>query len=215
MSKLEGGIFSNPSGQTSGIVFGAARTRRGKVVTARQLVSPSNPNTAAQQEQRTKFSESLTIVRAIGATIYQGDFNRAISQLPGFQSMMSIYLNNMNSSFTIGSISDTNLGLLHLPDTLTVTAGTTGVIDVDWSTELGANGTTADQFVAFAVPNDQSNRADFDVMTSVAASIRSDAALAITGLGETIEYSIGMYFRGVGTALNTLTVARYGIIDAG
>jgi hypothetical protein len=98
MAILEGGIFSNPRGKTGGIVFGAARTRTGKKVTSRLLVPPSNPNTAAQQVQRGKFAEALAIVRLLGSGIYQSDFNRSIGQLPGFQSVTSIFLNALDAS---------------------------------------------------------------------------------------------------------------------
>src|SRR3972149_3079354 len=99
MARHEGGIFSRPRGKTGGIVFGAARTREGKLVTSRLLVAPSNPNTADQQEQRSVFTQSLQCVRSLGASIYQEDFNRAIAQLPGFQAVMSILMNAMTPAF--------------------------------------------------------------------------------------------------------------------
>ena len=110
MAILEGGIFSNPRGKTGGIVFGAARTRTGKKVTSRLLVPPSNPNTAGQQTQRGKFADALAIVRLIGSSFYQADWNRAIGQLPGFQSMTSVFLNALDSSKSIGVIPSINLG---------------------------------------------------------------------------------------------------------
>lgn len=209
MAKLTGGIFSNVSGQTGGIVFGAARTRQGKVVTARQKVIPANPNTPAQQIQRTKFKECQDAVRGVGASIYQIDWNRAISQLPGFQSMNSVFLNSMNNTFVLVPGPDINLGLLHFPDTLLASSPSAGVLRLTYSVELGANGTDADQTVAFAIPETQAGRADHPVITSIAQSIRSDGQLDISGLDSDEDYYIGFYFRGAGTALNTLTLARF------
>lgn len=152
MAKLEGGIFSRPRGKTGGVVFGAARTRTGKVVTSRLLVAPSNPNTPAQQSQRSIFSNSLQIVRGLGAAIYQTDFNRAIAQLPGFQAMMSIFMNNMNDSFLLDPPQETNLGTLHVPDTLSAAAGVdAGQVSVTLSGENGANGAATDEVVILAI----------------------------------------------------------------
>ena len=90
MARHAGGIFSNPRGTTSGLVFGAARTPQGKVVTSRQHVIPHNPRTTLQTANRNNWLGAVAAVRALGSTIYLDAFNRAIGQLPGFQSMMSM-----------------------------------------------------------------------------------------------------------------------------
>ena len=201
MSVLTGGIFSNPSGKTGGVVFGAARTRTGKKVTSRLLVPPSNPNTAAQQIQRGKFSQSLAIVRLIGSAIYQGDWNRSIGQLPGFQSMMNIFLNSLNSIYTLTTIPTINLGSLHYP--LTWTEDFVQALNnwkTTWSTELGVNGTTADVAVLIVIGSDvaASPLERFvivdETVTRVAGTkdiVVGFAGLDVTGL---------LYFRGAGTA---------------
>ena len=215
MAVLEGGIFSKPRGKTGGLVFGAARTRTGKKVTARQLVPPSNPNTAAQQIQRNKFSAAQDIVRGIGTSIYQGDFNRAISQLPGYQSMMSIYINSLNDALVVTAIPDINLGTLHLPDSVSLAAGAAGEIVITYSTENGSNGTSADLVVAFAVPIVDADRATDQPVISIGAATRTDGTLTLTGLKASTAYSVGFYLRGQGTALNLLSVCRYNIDTSG
>lgn len=153
MSKLEGGIFSRPRGKTGGIVFGAARTRRGKQVTTRLLVPPSNPNTAAQQAQRSKFKLTLQLIRSIGPDFYQQPFNRVVSQLPGFQSLMSILMNNFNDTFGWGPTGkETYLrGSNPLPDGITVTLGT-GEVDLTWSATPKTGGLAGDEVFAIAYP---------------------------------------------------------------
>lgn len=135
MSRLEGGIFSRPRGKTGGVVFGAARTREGKLVTSRLLVAPSNPNSAAQVVQRGKFTAALQLTRGVGASVYQADWNRAIAQLPGFQSIMSILMNAMDSDTTFAAApADTNLGTLDLVASLAAAADTgAGNIMVSWT----------------------------------------------------------------------------------
>jgi len=205
MSKLDGGIFSNPSGKTAGIVFGAARTRQGKRVTARQLVSPSNPNTAAQQTQRGKFSDSLAIVRFNGAEIYQSDFNRAISQLPGFQSQMSIYMSAMDASKTLSLPPSINLGTLHYPDTITVASDDPGVITTNFSVEPGDNGTASDQVITFAVDVTSAGRSVLIGGKNYGVVNRADDTDEISGLTSGQTYLVGVYFKGAGDSLGMLS----------
>ena len=152
MSKLEGGIFSRPRGKTGGIVFGAARTRRGKQTTTRLLVPPSNPNTAAQQEQRSKFKDSLAIVKAAGPDAYQKAFNRTVSQLPGFQSLLSIILNNINAGGNVNSPTLETLlrGSNPLPGDLSRTLVDPSVLT--WDDTPLAGGAATDEVFVIAIP---------------------------------------------------------------
>ena len=145
MSVIDGGILGKVRGKTAGIVFSTARGRTGKVNTARQFVIPANPQTADQVAQRSVFKRALVIVKGWGPDVYQTDFNRAVQQLPGFQSMMSVLLANVDSSQEFDPPGDLPLGDLHFPDTWTVGNGASGSdIKITWSTETGANGTSAD-----------------------------------------------------------------------
>lgn len=145
MAVMTASALGRPRGKIGNIVFGSARSRTGKIVTARSLVRPANPNTAAQQTQRSKFSDSVFIMRHWGTTVYQSHWNRAIGQLPGFQSGMSILLDNMDETGQIEAPPNTPLGPLHIPDTLDVVTGAAvGTLDVTWSNEVGIDGTAAD-----------------------------------------------------------------------
>ena len=208
MSVLTGGIFSKVSGKTAGIVFGAARTRQGKKVTARELVSPSNPNTAAQQTQRGKFASALLIPRTLGPDIYQSDFNRAVGQLPGFQSMTSIMLNQMDAAKDLSLTIPVNLGSLHAPDTISAAAGIANQIDVSLSSELGSNGTAADVPVALAMATTDANRALNGGIVSAELDTRSDEGGTIPGLLAGVEYQIYVYMKGAGTADGLLSLAK-------
>lgn len=208
MSVLSGGIFSNPRGKTAGIVFGSARTRTGKKVTARQLVPPSNPQSPAQTTQRGKFAESLAIVRLLGASVYQSDFNRSIGQLPGFQSMESIFLNNMDDSFILSNPPSINLGSLHTPDTLTVVAGTpSGSVDITFSTENGLNGLPTDTIRMFAVatnPNTTPLTRVVKVPTSVQRSTGASIT-EVTGFASGEEVLVMLWAQGFGSTAGMLS----------
>ena len=215
MAKLEGGIFSNPSGKTAGIVFGAARTRQGKKVTARQLVPPSNPNTTEQQAQRSKFSDSLDIVRWLGASVYQSDFNRAISQLPGFQSMMSIFMNAMDSDAELSAPPVINLGTLPNGEDIILAAAGSGTIGWAYGPEAASPATEDDLCVCFAIAVDSADRASFMGESSIAVRKRSDEGDSFDGMEAGKDYLIGMYFRGAGTAEGMLSPTYWEIVTAG
>jgi len=89
MAKFESGIFSKAAGSIGGVVFSQARTREGKKMTARERVIPTNPQTAPQQANRMNFKDTLNIVRTLGTGYYREDWDRSISQLPGYQSLFS------------------------------------------------------------------------------------------------------------------------------
>lgn len=207
MSSITGGIFSRPKGTTGGLVFGAARSRTGKVVTIREKVDPANPNTAGQVTQRTIFSETLTIVRTLGAAIYQVGWNRAIGQLPGFQSMMSVYMKAMDAAFDLVLTTNINLGILHNPDTFTMGSTVATELNMTWTAELGANGTAADTMVFLVVPKLKTQRSIAGEIFADVSKVRSDTSLDITGLTTGQTYTVYRYILGVGTAAGLRSIA--------
>lgn len=104
MSRIKAGIFGQVTGKTGGIVFSKARGRDGVINTTRILTSPSNPRTANQTLQRGKFAESVRLLQAIGSDYYASNFNRAVGQLPGYQSWMnrSLTFRDVNNQFIEG-----------------------------------------------------------------------------------------------------------------
>jgi len=211
MAKIRGGLHGRPSGNVSGIVYGAARTRTGKAVTARELVYPSNPRTADQVLQRNIFKESLYAVRHLTASLWQDTFNRSIGQLPGFHSMMSIILDNTDDSEEFNTPSDTPLGNLHFPETFaTVTgAGLTKTIDISWTAELGLNGTTADLFRWFVVKKEADpDQKRYSLFSGISAT-RADTSATITILGAATVVQCACFIEGAGTADGLLSLCRW------
>lgn len=161
MAKFEGSLFGKASGKLTGLVFGRARTRSGKVMTARELVIPLNPNTPSQQTQRSRFSSTLFIVTQFGPGIYRQDWDRSVGKLPGYQSLFSIFQNATQMVGSEAAITSTpgpvELGELHEPETVAVSGDTLDEYTLTWSTELGDNGQNNDIPVILAV-----GRAVFD-----------------------------------------------------
>ncbi len=211
MAIIRGGLHGRPSGNVAGVVYGAARTRTGKAVTARELVFPSNPQTALQMLQRHIFMESLYATRYLGPTVYQDYFNRSIGQLPGFQSIMSILLKNTNASEEFRAPPDTPLGNLHFPITcaFTTALGAVGTYEIDWSTEVGINGTAADTSYIFVVQVPATPSYTRAVNVIGVGPARSVGHYDGVGLSAGTEYCGCIFFDGVGAAIGNLSLARW------
>lgn len=91
MAKFEGNIWSKAAGSIGSITFSQARARQGKIQTARDRVIPTNPQTPQQMSARDNLSDSVFIARAIANGPDSTAFDRAVSKLPAYQSLMSIY----------------------------------------------------------------------------------------------------------------------------
>jgi len=208
---MRGGLHGRPSGNVAGIVYGGARTRQGKVVTARELVFPSNPQTAAQVLQRLKFSQALFAVRHLTASWWQGYFNRSIGQLPGFQSMMSIVLENTDAAEELGVPPDTPLGNLHFPITLTVdpAAVAAGHVQLDWTAELGLNGTVDDRLRVCAIDVSPDNVDERPAKASMGITDRADMTLDFNAGAAATDMIFGVFFEGYGTAEGILSPVQW------
>lgn len=210
MANIDGGVTGRPSGKLANIVFGAARTREGKQVTARELVKPSNPNTAAQQDQRSKFSEALQIVKGIGPSIYQDDWNRSVGQLPGFQSLQSIMLNNLDNSNVLGVPSDVPLGNLHFPDSFSTAQGSgAGEIDLTWSTNNPGAAAGVDPAVVIAIPQDEGPRDNDNAAVIDTSKVRADGAVTVTSQASATDHTIALYFRSATADAPPLSLAAW------
>jgi Fibronectin type III domain len=207
MATLQGGIFSRPRGKTGGLVFGAARTRTGKLVTSRLLVPPSNPNTAAQQTQRSIFSSCQAIIRRLGASVYQVDWNRSVGQLPGFQSMQSIFMNQMASNLNLTLVNDINLGTLEPLLTLEFGVAAADSLTLSWDPAVTGNGTAADVVIALAIAQTEAKRPQSNGVQVFNTAVRSDETLDITNLDSSTTYELYVYAVGAGTAEGLISVA--------
>lgn len=211
MAIIRGGLHGRASGNVAGVVYGAARTRTGKVVTARELVYPSNPNTAAQQLQRSIFKQSLYAVRHIGPSGYQDDWNRAIGQLPGFQSLMSIFLDNTNASEEFVAPPDTPLGNLHFPSDFLIEtgAGAASTVTITFNNNLGLNGTLADVLVVIYSTKDVVGDDTRPTWFSVTATTRDDSPLVLNVAFAATDMVVCGYFRGAGAAEGNLSLCDW------
>lgn len=220
MARFQGGPFSRASGKIGDIVLGAARTRDGKVMTGRSKVKPTYTNVPAQATQRTRFKQAQLIIRAIGYAIYNAIFNRAIAQLPGWNSLQSILSLSMDDSFDLSAPVETNLGTLHFPITVTATASAlSGTVTVTYSNENGDNGDETDLFETIVIPQTATKRAAIgNAFTSDGSATRDDGSDNVGGLALTAgdHFIVGLYAQGKGQYNNgMLTVVKWYDVTTG
>jgi hypothetical protein len=202
MSKLLGGLFSRPSGKASGLVFGAGRTKRGKQVTAREYTIPTDPKTNAQLAQRSKMPYVTQIIQGFGRAIYQFDWNRAVKNLPGFQSLSSVLMPGMaaNGQYEFAPPS-TTLGTRHFPDTYAAVDADPDVT-LNWSTETGDIGAADDEAIILMFdPSAQAAPEDRAVAVNTGA-VRSDGTVTISNAIAAGAGGIyGLYFKAAGSGI--------------
>jgi hypothetical protein len=215
MAIITGGLHGRPGGKLGGVVYSAARTREGKVVTAREKVDPAYSNTPDQIIQRNIFKEALYATRYLTAAVWQEDWNRSIGQLPGFQSMMSIIMNNTDASEDFTAPPDTPLGNLHFPITAAYPnhASPTNQIDMTWSTELGLNGTANDTLEAFCIHSLEGSGQIRLAAPIVTSAVRSDGAEALVVPTSGEIWVICVYFKGAGVAEGLLSKGSWHLLN--
>lgn len=162
MAQFEGGIFSRGRGKVSGIVFSEASTRRGKKQTARELVKPHDPKTSRQLLARKAQSDTSEIVLeynnrfsnsvpGIAQSFTDAVYRKAVGQLSGFQSLKSVLLSARDLSADSVVFSElpspTIAGNLHTPNSVSFQPIASDQIQIDWSTELGSNGSPNDTVI--------------------------------------------------------------------
>lgn len=202
MAKLNGGLHGEPNGKVANIVYSKARGRNGKVVTARQKVDPSNPQTQAQQDQRGKFQKALNIVQFLGSPIYSSDLNRAVGDLPGFQSLQKIFLDNLDSSGVLSKPSDISLGQLDHLASLSQTLSTTSpTVSLSFNSDSGDLGTSSDEVVAFAMNGSTETDGSRNMKKSVGSTTRDGSPIDLdVGVESGDTIITGVYVRGQGSA---------------
>ncbi|GAH93002.1 unnamed protein product [marine sediment metagenome] len=211
MAIITGGLHGRARGNVNGIIYGAARTRFGKVVTAREYVIPSYSRTTLQAYQRVAFKCALYATRYLAAGLWQDDFNRAIGQLPGFQSMMSIIIEATDRETRIMTPPpDTPLGNLYCPIFTCVTHVTIpGGITITWSDALGLNGTDEDVINVFGIAKVGTEEGIRSSLNFEETATRVDASLDIVTGASGEHWVVGCYFQGAGTAVGKLSVVKW------
>ena len=210
-AKITGGLHGRVSGSIGGIVYSSARTRTGKVVTAREWVMPKEITDSDVLKQRIIFACSVYACRYLGSGLWQDNFNRSIGQLPGFQSMMSIILKNTDrDTRDFSAPPNTPLGSLYTAGiTFTQHGSVGGSITASWSTALGPDGTAADIVNFFGIQVVGSVEGVRGAVDWSTTAIRGDGSVDIPTGSSTTDWIAAAYFQGQGIAVGLLSECNW------
>lgn len=195
-----------------GGITGKVRKKLGSVVFAsiyginyaRSLVTPANPNTPAQQAQRSKVRLAIEFAKTITTSVIQKFWLNKYPGMSAFNAFMKQNISLTDSTDGITVANKVSSGSLEavVPDGSNYVS-VTGVLTVPFSGAILGNGLETDTIVCVAY--DKVNKVSFVNDSGV---VRGDESVDFNiGIGRTSENIIVFLFayRGTGTSLITST----------
>lgn len=186
-------------------ILGPVKNKVGGVVAAswkginyvRGYVKPSNPNSAAQQVQRTFFGAIVTAATLILATVIQPFWDPFETQQSGFNGFMQYNLDNMSTPFDYADMVVAKGSLEG--ETLTSAVYAASTVTLSWTPSGLGNGEDTDP--AYGVVYDADNNIAF---VSDGTDTRVDGTIAmVIGAGRTATslHAYLFFTRGTGETL--------------
>ena len=125
----------------------------------------------------------------------------AVSNLAGFQSLVKLFLDNFDASYTLISMPEINLGTLDALDALALSYDdVTSEYSLEGdSTASVIDGTADDKVVAIAIEQSYNPDADRPVLRSVGSAVRSDGSLLLDIPADMTDPLVMSYMRGAGS----------------
>lgn len=177
MGIILNGILGAVSGKVAGVVGAKWKDK----AYLRAFVKPANPNTAAQQVQRTKFSDVVNFAKSLVGQVFNAYTDKFQKSMSGFNFFIkrNIDIFDGTPDYTVIKVTE---GPLKTPTaTLAVLAANT--VTITFSTGLGNNGLADDDIFAavynkdnglWAFPDAEVNRStgtiDIDVESGSSAT---------------------------------------------
>ena len=151
MGKIINGILGPVSGKIAGVVGGGWKG----INYLRAFVIPANPNTAAQQTQRGKFSRCVDFAKILVGPIFNVYTDKFQKKQSGFNFFIKRNIAEFLDPPTFENLKVTE-GKLYFGNVVNQTAvAATDTVHVEWDTDLGSNGLATDKIFGFAYNEDQ------------------------------------------------------------
>lgn len=149
MARLRSGILGNTRGKVAGVVGSQWKDKN----YIREYVLPANPNTAAQQAQRGKMSDTVNFCKPLVGPVFNSYTDKFQKSMSGFNFFIKRNIAEFDGSPDLSNVKLTE-GKLHAP-TNVAGAYTNGIADIDvtWDESIGNNGSLTDQMYAAAYNN--------------------------------------------------------------
>jgi hypothetical protein len=141
MGKIFTGILGAVSGKVAGVVGGRWKT----VDYLRGYTIPSNPNTASQQTQRTKFKDCVAFATFLVGPVFNVYTDKFLKSLSGFNFFVSHNVEHFTATPAYANLLITE-GKLYVPVITSMVNNTVNSwVEIKWSTSLGNNGSADDK----------------------------------------------------------------------
>ncbi len=142
MGIIQSGILSPVSGKVSGVVGGRWKDK----AYLRGYVKPANPNTAAQQTQRTTFSDVVSFCKPLVGQVFNSYTDKFQKSMSGFNFFIKRMIDIFDGSPDYSAILLTE-GVLSTPSNFVATYSATSVV-MTFTENLGNNGLGSDAIFA-------------------------------------------------------------------
>lgn len=140
MAKLRSGILGNIRGKVAGVVGGQFKD----VNYIREYVKPANPNTAAQQAQRSKMADCVAFCKTLVGPIFNEYTDKFQKSMSGFNFFIKQHIAEFDGSPDFSNIKLSE-GKLSPVANLAATYNTAnGAVAISWDQNLGNNGLAGD-----------------------------------------------------------------------
>lgn len=182
MAVINAGILSQVSGKVAGVVGGSWKGTN----YLREYVIPSNPNTTAQQTQRTKFTDAVSFGKLILGQIlnvYVDVFQKSMS---GFNYFIQQNITKFPITTNWASLKIT-FGKLYFGG-ISNAVVSAGSVAITTSQSLGSNGSASDKVFACAYVPDAGL-----MYFASAAVLRSAGTITVSGSGISVTTSVTVY----------------------
>ncbi len=149
MGIILSGILSKVSGKVAGVVGGSWKDK----AYLRAYVKPANPNTAAQQVQRTKFSDTVAFAKPLVGQVFNAYTDKFQKSMSGFNFFIKDNIDIFDGSPAWAQINPVTGKLSFVTVTSSQLIGTT--VTVAYAPNNGNNGLDTDK--VFMLVYDTSN----------------------------------------------------------
>jgi hypothetical protein len=146
MGVIQSGILSKVSGKVAGVVGGSWKDK----AYLRSYVIPANPNTAAQQTQRTKMSDAVNFCKTLVGPVFNAYTDPFQKKMSGFNFFVKRNIDEFDGSPTWANIKITEGKLFGVGTSAATYNIGSGLITITYYPDTGNNGSASDKIYACA-----------------------------------------------------------------
>lgn len=201
MAKIRSGVLGNTRGKVAGVVGSQWKN----VNYLREYVLPANPNTAAQQVQRTKMADIVEFCKPLVGPVFNAYTDRFQKAMSGFNYFIKQNIVEFDGTLDYAALKLTE-GKLHAPGDFAVEKA--GVnLNFTWDETLGNNGALTDKIYGVAINTVSGLWWFFD-----AEAVRDDELASITVPIASLGVSFECYLWAIkysGTLVDSISLSQY------